>query len=593
MQQVEQRRVLGASESDPMKKASTPGFTLKGEAARLHSLLSEEQQESATEYCNAAAAAELKAGGIIKNPPGFYSIQLHNWFKATGTSPVDIPHFELPVKAMDLFDALTLEEQVEARKWCCEGARTVLQSGSTIRHPASFYSNVFHKFLSKIEREQRIMKHSCESPNKRAHAAAVPAKQCDGVVIRSSTSTPTKTNDASKLSKWNNSSSPSKTDPTIKLNFSKRKDPERPILSHDLLRTEILEMQDKLEFKTQECESLSEMFGNMSRMWQKENNMAKTVVERLQKMERYMESLRRQVASLSEENRQADEKLASTQETLRAMTATFTRVSQELCHERQARENLESALEKEKELSHSKNLEIREFKADVDRMAMLHPGWKRACDDGVKSQLALASLRRELEETQEQLADEKQKNAAELPLAYFVPETILVQDCTPPHSPRHVFDVMPPNRVIQTSSSFSPGGGLEERVRAELKFLFASFGDSELTVESKSVTRKLRLPFDSTGETVSVDLILSLNEGYPTSVPLGVEAHLSTDGSPISIEARMLALEMLPTLVEACRRIAEGSLGGEALYVVLLSADQWVHLDWAGNQAKRLPTKYE
>ena len=225
-------------------------------------------------------------------------------------------------------------------------------------------------------------------------------------------------------------------------------------------------------------------------------------------------------------------------------------------------------------------------------MDVLHPGLKRACDGGVKSQQALASLRRELEETQEQLAEEKQKNAAELPLAYFVPDTILVQERTPPHSPRHVFDVMSANRVI-TSSAFSPGVGLEERVRAELKFLLASFGDSELTVESKSVKRKLRLPVDSKGETVSVDLIISINEGYPASVPLKIEAHLSPDGNPISIEARMLAVETLPTLVEACRRIADGSLGTEAIYVVLLSADQWVHLDWAGIQAKRLPTKYE
>jgi hypothetical protein len=124
----------------------------------------------------------------------------------------------------------------------------------------------------------------------------------------------------------------------------------------------------------------------------------------------------------------------------------------------------------------------------------------------------------------------------------------------------------------------------------EIDFLLASFEDGELQVDSdeRRVTRTLHLDIARNSEVVAVHLILSLPEGYPTTAPLQVEASLAPEINP-SVPARKVTMDALPDLVNVCRWEANGSVGRQALFSVLQTADKWVENEWHGIQAKRLP----
>jgi hypothetical protein len=139
-------------------------------------------------------------------------------------------------------------------------------------------------------------------------------------------------------------------------------------------------------------------------------------------------------------------------------------------------------------------------------------------------------------------------------------------------------------------------GGIEETngdnkyVDDELDFLVSAYSDEELHVEENKVIRTLNLDFDHNKETVLVDVSLTIPEGYPQTAALIVEASLSLASNNSSNEVIKVAMDALPGLVEVCRCEANGSVGGDnVLFTVIQTAEQWVHNEWSGIQAKYLP----
>ena len=134
-------------------------------------------------------------------------------------------------------------------------------------------------------------------------------------------------------------------------------------------------------------------------------------------------------------------------------------------------------------------------------------------------------------------------------------------------------------------------------VLTEIDFLVASFSESELMVDTDPtrITRILQLDFERNAEVIYVHLVLSVPpEGYPESAPLQVEAFLAPteDGNGNnrpSVAAQKVAMDAMKGLVDLCRWEANGSLGSNALFGVLQSADQWVQTEWGGIQRKFLP----
>lgn len=151
---------------------------------------------------------------------------------------------------------------------------------------------------------------------------------------------------------------------------------------------------------------------------------------------------------------------------------------------------------------------------------------------------------------------------------------------------------------------------LRERRQAELDFVSAAYGPEEAwwsLLESEDgnldegsidiivarVHRRLDLKpaaastSDSTTDSsLPIVLKLSMPAGYPCHVPLQVQASLLASSSPppsLSSPSPTLikaAYDALPKLTEACRQTALESVGEEAIFSVLSTAEQWLQDEW-------------
>jgi hypothetical protein len=235
----------------------------------------------------------------------------------------------------------------------------------------------------------------------------------------------------------------------------------------------------------------------------------------------------------------------------------------------------------------------------------------------------LSKLRRELQQTQERLAVERRKNDAMRPdtnsaakameikkpvLSEWVSAVdrkprVLLRDEVPRQAPpaetpapaplmsflalagetQHHFDGM------ENKWNGCDGENDEmNRLDAELMFVQASYGSDEIQVEPSKVVRFLRLDIEELAESILVNLILTIPDGYPETGTLRVEGKVS-ENAKCSHECRKCALNALPIMIDCCRWEAQGCLGKEAILSVLSTADGWVQSDWAGLQSKHFP----
>ena len=122
-----------------------------------------------------------------------------------------------------------------------------------------------------------------------------------------------------------------------------------------------------------------------------------------------------------------------------------------------------------------------------------------------------------------------------------------------------------------------------ERRSAEIEFVTSAYSPDEVCISKDNliINRRLNLSFSDDGDggaVVQVNLTLKLPETYPIreDAILIIDASLHTcPTNPPHI--RKAALNAIPYLVETCQltaRAEEG--GGEAIWSVLTSADEWV-----------------
>jgi hypothetical protein len=147
------------------------------------------------------------------------------------------------------------------------------------------------------------------------------------------------------------------------------------------------------------------------------------------------------------------------------------------------------------------------------------------------------------------------------------------------------------NNVNHDSSHSSPF--LDTTVKQELDFLAASYGRDALCFDNKNcITRTLYLDCDRNNESVEVHLVVTIpTNAERDTCALQVEAGISPNATTIcSKEAQTVVVAALKGLVDTCRREANKSVGEEnVFFTILQTADQWVQIEWASIQAKRLP----
>ena len=127
-----------------------------------------------------------------------------------------------------------------------------------------------------------------------------------------------------------------------------------------------------------------------------------------------------------------------------------------------------------------------------------------------------------------------------------------------------------------------------ERCQAEVDFVASAYGEEEAWAVKKSsryvLCRRLALAAHQAEQlgVCPVILTITMPEGYPVceDAVLGVDAHLCNDSSSSSIALRKMALNGLSSLISKCRQVAQEHAGGEAVFVVLARADEWVSTDW-------------
>lgn len=129
------------------------------------------------------------------------------------------------------------------------------------------------------------------------------------------------------------------------------------------------------------------------------------------------------------------------------------------------------------------------------------------------------------------------------------------------------------------------------RCQAEVDFVASAYAEEEAWAVMKSsgyvVSRRLILtaPASSGAEfgVCHVILTITMPEGYPVreDAVLGVDAHLCNDSSSsASATLRKMVINSLSSLITECRQVAKENAGGEAVFVVLARADEWVSTDW-------------
>ena len=121
-----------------------------------------------------------------------------------------------------------------------------------------------------------------------------------------------------------------------------------------------------------------------------------------------------------------------------------------------------------------------------------------------------------------------------------------------------------------------------ERRSAEIEFVTSAYSPDEVCISKDNliINRRLNLSFSDDGDggaVVQVNLTLKLPETYPIreDAILIIDASLRTcPTNPPHI--RKAALNAIPYLVETCQLNARAAGGGEAIWSVLTSADEWV-----------------
>jgi hypothetical protein len=255
----------------------------------------------------------------------------------------------------------------------------------------------------------------------------------------------------------------------------------------------------------------------------------------------------------------------------------------------------------------------------------------RKQDNGGSSRLV--RVRNELQQTQDKLAREKEKNRSaiaqtqEVKEAKFpelsdwmgaldVPVRVMQRSDVPMRVPEPTvteptLSLIPapleapncaaPEPTTQDRESKINFGGLDDsddagkdvldRLDAELTFVMSSYGGDELHATNSAVVRLLNLNVDQ-DSTVRVNLTLTIPEGYPASGTLDIKAEIDNASTSGSAEARKFVSDYLLFLVNVCQWEANVCLGDEAMLTVLTTADQWVQNEWAGIRTKHLGEKY-
>jgi hypothetical protein len=244
----------------------------------------------------------------------------------------------------------------------------------------------------------------------------------------------------------------------------------------------------------------------------------------------------------------------------------------------------------------------------------------------------LVRVRNELQQTQDKLAREKEKNrsaivrtqevreaklpelsdwigALDVPVRVLqrsdypmgVPEpTVTEPTLSSVPAPLEAPNCAAPEPTTQDRECKIHFGGLDDsddaekdvldRLDAELTFVMSSYGGDELHATNSAVVRFLDLNVDQ-DSTVRVNLMFTIPEGYPASGNLDVKAEIDDASTSGSAKARKLVSDYLLFLVNVCQWEANVCLGDEALLTVLTTADQWVQNEWAGIRTKHLGEK--
>lgn len=557
--------------------AIPPPFELLGTAQIEFESLTESEQKRAQSVCQQAA---LQLSEPVRNPKHFYT-RLFTKYQKEIQKSVQIPSFVLPRSELEHYHALTTVQQDTARSHCESAAKRALAKDpqqQEIRRPHAFYRTAFHQFLKQYPSLQQ-----------KKPVAPPPLKSSNRKDPRST---------------------------VRQLSVASDDSVESKLVPIELIRRELINAVGQLEVKEMACKDGQTKIDYLTKMLEMEQATTKKLrveLKELSQLRATNSSLETERDSLLSQVQDLQERRMVDQDMHRAMTATFTSVSQELCRERQEKRSVEEALQKEKEQLKRKDLEIQKLKAAVKRLEMLRPSEKQLGGNGRR----VAVLQRELKETQDKLAKERRKNekhrgetkntnsppgnTGNPSLADFLSEKLkgaangfaleipdqhqVAEPIAPPTDP--IVAKTPSPRDLDSLNS------MDERIKTEIEFLASSYGKDELIrVSDRALTRKLLLPISRENECgVPVDLSLSVPVGYPTDASIQVEAAINPEGFSSSVEACKLAMDTIPSLVDVCRCEAQGSLGNEALFFILQAADQWVAIDWKGIQAKKLPAE--
>jgi hypothetical protein len=251
----------------------------------------------------------------------------------------------------------------------------------------------------------------------------------------------------------------------------------------------------------------------------------------------------------------------------------------------------------------------------------------RKQDNGGSSRLA--RVRNELQQTQDKLTREREKNRSamvrtqEVKEAKFpelsdwmgaldVPVRIMQRSDVPMRVPEPTvteptLSSVPAPSEAPNCATLEPAtqdreskinfGGLDDsddaekdvldRLDAELTFVMSSYGGDELHATNFAVVRFLNLNVDQ-DSTVRVNLTLTIPDGYPAAGTLDVKAEIDNASTTSSTEARKFVSNYLLFLVNVCKWEANVCLGDEAMLTVLTTADGWVQNEWAGIRTKHL-----
>lgn len=129
---------------------------------------------------------------------------------------------------------------------------------------------------------------------------------------------------------------------------------------------------------------------------------------------------------------------------------------------------------------------------------------------------------------------------------------------------------------------------LEERCLAELELVASAYGPEEAWCKNQDEVPIIhrRLSLLKNDMQAQVILAVTMPPGYPADDTLDISATLEEATHP---QIQKLAWNALPKFIESCRTVAQYT-GEEALWTVLMRADEWVEDEWP-SFAERLPNE--